>query len=272
MPDPFLIEGPAAISFSGGRTSAYMLRRCLDAGLPPDAHVCFANTGKERSETLDFVHEVEVRWNIPVVWLEYDAAAEHLTRIADHPTASRAGEPFAALIAKRAYLPNPVTRFCTEELKIRRISAYMHHVRGYDCWTNVVGIRADEPHRVARLRHRNAMGKDRWDVVLPLADAGITHDDVRAFWRDQPFDLQLREWEGNCDLCYLKATAKRVRVMQDRPDLAAWWIQQEERLGKRFRINTPSYAELVQLSRQPRLPFPCAVDAADELGDCFCHD
>lgn len=31
--DPFLIEGPAVISFSGGRTSGYMLRRVLDAGL-----------------------------------------------------------------------------------------------------------------------------------------------------------------------------------------------------------------------------------------------
>lgn len=29
--DPFLIEGPAVISFSGGRTSGYMLRRILDA-------------------------------------------------------------------------------------------------------------------------------------------------------------------------------------------------------------------------------------------------
>ena len=24
--------------------------------------VCFCNTGKERNETLDFVHEVEMRW------------------------------------------------------------------------------------------------------------------------------------------------------------------------------------------------------------------
>lgn len=41
MSDPFLIEGPAAISFSGGRTSALMLRRILDAHggtLPPDVH------------------------------------------------------------------------------------------------------------------------------------------------------------------------------------------------------------------------------------------
>ena len=53
MTDPFLIEGSAVISFSGGRTSGYMLRRILDVGLQPDVHVLFTNTGKERPETLE---------------------------------------------------------------------------------------------------------------------------------------------------------------------------------------------------------------------------
>ncbi len=54
--DSFKLTGPALISFSGGRTSAFMLRRILDAGggtLFPDVKVAFFNTGKERPETLD---------------------------------------------------------------------------------------------------------------------------------------------------------------------------------------------------------------------------
>ena len=60
MSDPYLIQGPALISFSGGRTSAYMLKQIIDAHrgkLPDDVHVAFANTGKEREETLRFVNE-----------------------------------------------------------------------------------------------------------------------------------------------------------------------------------------------------------------------
>jgi hypothetical protein len=72
--NPYLIKGPALISFSGGRTSAYMLKMILDAHggtLPDDVHVCFANTGKEREETLRFVHECASRWNVRVRWLEF---------------------------------------------------------------------------------------------------------------------------------------------------------------------------------------------------------
>ena len=124
MRDPFKITGPTCISFSGGRTSAYMLWRVLQAhkgGLPPEAVVCFANTGKEDEATLRFVRDCEWRWGVPVVWLEYQQAddASSRWRVVDFDTASRNGEPFEAVIRQRNYLPNPVTRFCTSELKIR---------------------------------------------------------------------------------------------------------------------------------------------------------
>lgn len=248
--NPFRIDGPAKISFSGGRTSGLMLRRVINAWegtLPDDVHVLFANTGKERRETLEFIHEIETRWQIPIHWVEREACTcvlAHAAPIAHTPacpfgsedapgyrevtyaTAARDGTPFDALIRERNFLPNPVTRFCTQELKIRVMKKWML-ARGYEHWTNIVGLRADEPRRVARIR--SSSEKDRWDIALPLADAGITVADVDAFWRAQPFDLRLQKWEGNCDLCFLKGRAKRTRILRDHPDLAAWWIAQEQR-------------------------------------------
>jgi len=74
MVDPFKITEPTCISFSGGRTSAYMLWRVLQSNggkLPAEAIVCFANTGKECEETLDFVNDCANNWDVPITWIEY---------------------------------------------------------------------------------------------------------------------------------------------------------------------------------------------------------
>lgn len=159
MHDPLKVEGPAVISFSGGRTSGYMLWRILQAHggrLPDDVFVAFANTGREELATLDFVQACSDRWNVPIVWLEYDGKADgkKLYKVVDYATASRNGEPYAQLISDRNYLPNAVARFCTTELKIRVMHRYIREVRGWEDWVSCVGLRADEPRRVARLRAR----------------------------------------------------------------------------------------------------------------------
>src|SRR5688572_29815835 len=113
MSDPFRVEGPAVISFSGGRTSGMLLYNILaahDWTLPEDVRVAFANTGKEMPETLDFVRECQVRWGVDIAWLEYRSDPDPQRRWAQvgPKSASRNGEPFEALIRDKRYLPNPV--------------------------------------------------------------------------------------------------------------------------------------------------------------------
>jgi len=128
------IDGPAVISFSGGRTSGMLLWGILDAydgQLPEDVHVLFANTGKELPETLDFVQECGQRWQVPIACLEYADHDEPQQRwkLVDYQLASRNGEPFSDLIGRKGVLPNPVMRLCTSELKIR-VRLRMHGMRG----------------------------------------------------------------------------------------------------------------------------------------------
>lgn len=253
--NPYQIDGPAVLSFSGGRTSGYMLARMIEAGLSRDTHVLFANTGKEREETLEFVRDVGEHLGARVRWLERlrDGDEAPTFREVDFATASRNGEPFDALLDERKFLPNPVTRFCTTELKIRVMKAFML-AQGYERWTNVVGLRADEPRRVAK--QRCAVQKDRWEVALPLADAGATKTEVVLWWKRQPVDLQLRSWEGNCDLCFLKGTLKKLRIIEDAPGSADWWIDAERRREATFRIDAPSYSALAAAARNQLRMFP----------------
>ncbi len=179
------------------------------------------------------------------------------------------GNPFLDLCMIKGRFPSRKAQFCTQELKLAPMKAWMLSM-GYGHWTNVVGIRADEPRRVAKMRAADG-SKERWDVALPLAEAGVTVKDVNAFWAAQPFDLELRPWEGNCDLCFLKGQKKRIRIMEDRPDLAAWWVEQERRIGAKFRADSPSYAALLESARRQMRMFDDAPDM-DDLGDCICHE
>ena len=271
--DTFKIEGPALISFSGGRTSAYMLRRVLDAHggtLPADVHVAFANTGKEREETLVFVDACAKAFGVRVTWLEMPWR-EPDTRgfaVTDFEHAARNGEPLTALFRKRNFLPNPVMRMCTQETKIRPMGKFMRS-HGYEEWTNVVGIRADEPSRVHRIR--NAKQRERWENVLPLATAGITQRDVLAFWSAQPFDLGLRSWEGNCDMCFLKGWDKLVRIARERPDLVQWWADAEAEAGQPFRKERPAYRDLLKVVDEPTLP-GVFDDNHGAIIDCMCSE
>jgi 3'-phosphoadenosine 5'-phosphosulfate sulfotransferase (PAPS reductase)/FAD synthetase len=254
-----------------------MLWRVLEAhelSLPQEAVVCFANTGKEDEATLEFVRDCSVNWKVPITWLEY---AEVDFTIVTFETASRNGEPFEALIRKRNYLPNPVTRFCTSELKIRPIGRYLLSLGMADTKTeaenmSMIGMRADEQRRAAKIEDKSR---------IPLVTAGITKEDVGAFWREQSFDLGLPNnngvtMHGNCDLCFLKPMAQIASLVAEKPSRAVWWAQMEEfaaTTAKKpsdavFSRDRPSYAAMLKFSADQKDMF----DPNEEAIACFCGD
>jgi 3'-phosphoadenosine 5'-phosphosulfate sulfotransferase (PAPS reductase)/FAD synthetase len=276
MIDPFKISGPTCISFSGGRTSAYMLWRTLQSnnGLPSEARVCFQNTGKEREETLRFVNECSKRWGVEIDWLEFRDAETKFEKVT-FETASRNGEPFEAIIRKRKFLPNPVARFCTVELKIKTSERYLKSL-SWDEYENWIGIRADEPVRLSKIRIQD-QGKGATKYA-PCGVAGVTKYDVAEFWRNQPFDLDLSNdngttpW-GNCDLCFLKGTNKVMSLISREPDRAIWWANMEKipmalkPLGGVFRSDRPSYQAMMDAANRQIDMF----DSSEDIS-CFCGD
>ena len=266
--DPFLCDGPTVVSFSGGRTSGLMLRRVLDAHggvLPPDVHVVFTNTGKERPETLRFVAECATRWDVPIHWIERDRSRPKGQRWREvtAATACTDGALFAALIEEHCFLPNVIMRFCTTELKVFPMRDYMR-AQTSERWTNVIGLRRDEPKRVMGIRSRS----NSWDTDCPLYDAGVTVEDVAAFWRAQPFDLGLQPWEGNCDGCFLKAFSILERIERDRPGTLDWWVEQERRRNAKF-ARERTYLHVLARATAPA--FPGILDDHPAL-PCACTD
>ena len=261
MRDPFKISENTLISFSGGRTSAYMLWRVLQAngGLPVGSVVAFANTGKEDEKTLEFVRDCELHWGVKIWWVEYRDSPSGWTSTT-FENASRNGEPYEAMIAKKQYLPNPVQRFCSHELKNKPIAK----LTGLGDEDTMVGVRADEMHRVPKMRKRG--------LQIPLVTAGVNKFEVRNFWKTQPFDLGLEVIndetpDGNCDLCFLKSFDTVYQSIAKNPHKAIWWAKQEKERGATFHKDRPSYQKMLEYTKDQ-------VDFVghDEAIACFCGD
>ena len=266
------------VSFSGGRSSAYMLYHILDAHdgqLPDSVVVCFANTGAEVEETLIFVKECGERWNVPIVWLEYRNFPDARGRVKGHEkhrhvvvnfeTASRDKEPYEAMIAAKSMLPNIAMSFCTTQLKVNPINWYVTRDLGWGKLVrNVLGMRADEPRRVEKALFEECR------TEYPMYYAGVTKRDVLAFWGRQDFDLGIHGDEGNCTLCFKKGRTLLVRLIREHPDWVDWWVQRETereaQFSKRF-----TYQQLLDESKLPP-SHTIQPDMLDEAIDCFCGD
>lgn len=275
---PYAIDGPALIQFSGGRSSGFMLRKILDAhggSLPHDEiRVVFCNTGLEHPATYAFIQRIEEEWRVAIHWLEYRHDGGHRFAEVWPVTYSRAGEPFEALIRASSYLPNPVTRKCTVELKIRTAKRYAQSL-GWSEWTSVIGLRADEPRRVSRMR--GDIKAEAEAVAMPMAEAGHTLEDVRALWRSSPFDLELPNDDpafGNCVGCFLKSRTRLERVMRAEPEHFEWWKRMETlRLSQSpsaftFRSDRPSYEAMLRVAQTQGVMF----DENEESLPCFCTE
>jgi 3'-phosphoadenosine 5'-phosphosulfate sulfotransferase (PAPS reductase)/FAD synthetase len=244
--------------------------------LPPDAIVCFANTGKEDEATLEFVRDCSTHWGVKIHWIEYRHDEVGFAEV-DFDTASRDGEPFEALIRKVQFLPNSGMRICTTHLKIRPFRKYLDSI-GVHRPVQLVGIRADEMRRVVKIRaNPEAEGMERH---LPLALAGIDVHAINEFWSQQPFNLKLttfngRTLAGNCDLCYLKPASQLLSLIKEKPERATWWARMESleltkqvNGNKQFSKDRPSYAQMLKFSQEQRDMF----DPDEEAISCFCGE
>lgn len=212
------------ISFSGGRTSAYMtwwlLKNMKDKY---EMVVVFANTGKEREETLQFVNMCDEVFKFNTVWVEalvHNQKNKGTTHIVTNfKDAKRNGKPFEDVIFKYG-MPNQNAPHCSRELKKQPIKSYARSI-GWKKYYTALGIRSDEPKRL----DWEAKNKNNFLYFAELFN--VTKSDVNNFWSKQSFDLQLKSYEGNCDLCYKKGLRKLMTIVKDKPELADWWREMD---------------------------------------------
>lgn len=211
------------IANSGGETSAYMTNWLLSNKHThklknfDEIVVVFANTGQEHENTLKFINNCDKYFNFKTVWVEAVVNEEKgkgtSFKIVNYDTASRDGRPFEDVIRKYG-IPNQTFQICSRELKTNTIKAYLRSL-GWKSrkYYTAIGIRNDEVHRVASNYFKNK-------ILYPLISWNpVVKEDIKAFWKDQAFNLGLPEHFGNCSWCWKKSRRKLLTLAKHNPTI-----------------------------------------------------
>lgn len=219
------------VSFSGGETSAFMawwLKKHKSKEY--DMIFVFANTGQEREETLQFVNWCDKQFELNIYWIEtYVWHGERKGSGYSNTTyklAKRDGEPFEAMIKKYG-IPNTAYPHCTRELKTNPIHALAKALGWKDYYT-AIGIRVDEIDRLDKNRVEKRF-------IYPLAQKEfipMTKPKINFWWKNQPFKLPLKGYQGNCITCWKKSDRKLYTIAQESERNFVFMGAMEAKYGK----------------------------------------
>ena len=174
----------------------------------------------------------------------------------------------------------------------------------------VIGIRNDEPNRVARIKERGQADVSAESVYMPLADAGVSKQDVQDFWSKQKYNLALPDDLNlsNCVYCFMKGAnalteisrrmaeidkqlPPKLRSVKGTPSDIAWWIKMERKYMRTkegfsaktkgtkikvgfFGVNSPvGYRTFrIEAKKKGKTSDNGAVAAAFDMLPCDCTD
>ena len=187
----------------------------------PDHNIIYAmaNTSKEREESLEFMHKCDKYFGLNITWVEAIINPEKGKgtdfKITDFKNLKRKGEIFEEGIKKYG-IPSKINKWCNREMKLVPLKKFSDDVFGAKNYSIAVGMRADEIDRVSAEYKKN-------NVFYPLMDRGISTKDRNKFWKNQPIQITIPAYKGNCDMCFEKSNRKLMTILTEEPDKAEWW-------------------------------------------------
>jgi hypothetical protein len=211
------------VSFSGGRTSAYMCKWLLENWSHLYEFVfVYANTSQEHLKTLEFVDKCDKYFGLNLIWIEATFGSTRKDvyyQIVDYKSCKKNGEVFENMI-KLYGIPCSPYPHCTRELKLQPIDRFM---RKNEIYKRSVGIRCDESDRIAK----NFEDKN---IYYPLIfNKPVTKDEVKLWWSKMPFDLEITEEYGNCTWCWKKSERKLLTLAKNSPEVFDFPNRMEEK-------------------------------------------
>ena len=204
------------VSFSGGRTSAYLvhlMEQKRKSGEIDNVHYVFMDTGAEHPKTYEFIRKCVDHFGIDLTCLRVDVnqtlgEANSYTQIGLNEC-----KPDLQCwrdISKKYGTPYVHGAFCTLMMKTNPYRQYCDQTFGKKNYTNWLGIRIDEGGRL----------KEKPFTRYLAEISAMDKLDIIGWWKEQPFDLEIDEWLGNCVFCMKKGTNKIELARRAEPRMA----------------------------------------------------
>jgi hypothetical protein len=249
------------VSFSGGRTSAYLCY-LMKEKFGDDVDFIYMDTGAEHPKTYEFIRSVNRELNLNLVCLRTDFStplgAGNNFKVVEINSIAPDLKPFTDMVSKYG-VPYIGGMFCTDRMKLVPFTKYCNEKYGRGNYETWLGIRADELPRVLgknlyeKLSETLGINDDEiikiimskpserdshfvveeqfeWDIYNDLNDRlgnGIRYlaeisdfekQDIIRWWSNMPFDLEIKEWNGNCVFCPKKSNLKIAAAQRDNPE------------------------------------------------------
>ncbi len=180
------------LGISGGKDSAALALFMRDK--VPEMEYFFCDTGSELPETYEYLTRLEAALGKRIARLNADRSFEHW------------------LSVYRGTLPSPQMRWCTKQLKIKPLEAWI----GERPTISYVAIRSDEN------REGYVSTKPNITSVFPFREAGIDKDGVMAILERSGVGLpSYYEWRtrSGCYFCFFQRKAEWVGLSERHPEL-----------------------------------------------------
>lgn len=207
------------VSFSGGRTSAYLVWLMEQKRKHEGWSVAyvFMDTGAEHPATYQFIRDIVEHWGIDLTCLrvkfnETLGQGNSYQVLKVHEIGPDL-QPWKGMVKKYGN-PSSSAPYCTSRMKTEPHDKWANSVYGKGNYITWLGIRADEPRRL----------KDVPGIKFLAHISDVEKPDVLSWWKTQPFDLTIDEHLGNCVFCIKKSVNKLALAIKDEPFLTEAFI------------------------------------------------
>jgi 3'-phosphoadenosine 5'-phosphosulfate sulfotransferase (PAPS reductase)/FAD synthetase len=192
------------LGLSGGKDSAALAIYMRDR--VPEMEYFFCDTGRELPETYEYLQRLETVLGKPIARLNADRDFDHW------------------LWVYGGALPSPQMRWCTKNLKIKPLEAWI----GDDPTYSYIGIRADEN------REGYISRKPNITPVFPFKNDGLVKEDILRILEEAGVGLpSYYSWRtrSGCFFCFFQRKYEWVKLAEEHPDLFEKAIAYEDKVN-----------------------------------------